>query len=74
VQEDHQVLRALVQDAVASVREPDPELAQLAFDLGGDRERRGGASGGWPFRYSSTKSSIFAARLGGRAWMNSSTG
>ena len=37
MQEHHQVLRALVQDAVASVGEPNP---QLAFNLRGDRERR----------------------------------
>src|ERR1700685_3099363 len=41
VQEHHQVLRALVQDTVAGVGEPDPELAQLTLYLRGDRERRG---------------------------------
>jgi hypothetical protein len=40
VQQNHQVLRPLVQNAVAGVGEPDPELAQLAVDLRGDRERR----------------------------------
>jgi len=40
VQEHHEILRALVQDPVASVREPDPKLAQLILNLRGDRERR----------------------------------
>ena len=30
-----------MQDSVASVSEPDAQFAQLAFDLRGDRERRG---------------------------------
>ncbi len=45
-----------------------PSICEVIGNAGG------GASGGWPFRYSSTNSSIFEARLGGRAWMNSSTG
>jgi hypothetical protein len=40
VQQNHQVLRPLVQNAVAGIGEPDAELAQLAVDLPGDGERR----------------------------------
>jgi hypothetical protein len=40
VQEHRQILRALVKDAIASVRKPDPQFAQLALDLRGDRECR----------------------------------
>jgi hypothetical protein len=40
MQQDHQVVRALVQDPVPGVGEPNPELAELAVDLRRDRVLR----------------------------------
>lgn len=49
----HEVARALIEQAVARVREPErssrgsPSICDVIGKSGG------GASGGWPFRYSS---------------------
>jgi hypothetical protein len=40
VQEDHQIPEALIEDSVTGAAKPNPELAQLAIYLRGDRKVR----------------------------------
>jgi len=70
VQEHHQVLRA----RGAGVAELSPELAQVAFDPRGDRGPAQVALRRLAVQVLLDEGVDLAARLGGRAWMNWSTG
>jgi hypothetical protein len=70
MQEDDEISGSLKEQAVASVREPNPQLTQLSLYLRGNRELRWRGIEGRSFRCSSMKSSIFAPRFSGSASMN----
>lgn len=74
MQQDHQVPGTLVEDPVARIREPDPQLAQLPIDLRSDGKLGRQGVRRLPVQMLFNVASIFAARFAGNASMNSSTG